>query len=59
MQQVTMMDIRKHVGKVLNRVIFEGPQEVTRHGEPVAVIVRYDEYRAMADVYQKATEVRK
>lgn len=40
-----LQEAKSHFSELVDRVLEEGPQTVTRHGEPVVVIVPYSEFR--------------
>ena len=42
-----IQEARARFSELINRTLKEGPQTVTRYGEPVAVIVAAEEYRRM------------
>lgn len=35
---------KAHLSEVVEKALTEGPQEITRHGKPVAVVVSMDEW---------------
>lgn len=43
-----LQDAKNQFSQVVELAQTEGPQTVTRHGEPVAVIVAADEFKKMA-----------
>lgn len=40
-----LQDAKNRLSEVINLAMTKGPQTVTRHGKPVAVIVSLEEYR--------------
>jgi prevent-host-death family protein len=48
MQTWPLQDAKNQFSRVVELAQSEGPQTVTRHGEPVAVIVAADEFREMS-----------
>lgn len=43
-----VQEAKQRFSELLRRAVADGPQIVTRHGEPVAVVVSADEYRRLA-----------
>lgn len=43
-----LQDAKNQFSQVVELALTDGPQTVTRHGEPVAVIVAADEFKRMA-----------
>ena len=42
-----IQEAKERFSELINRTLKDGPQTITRHGEPVAVIVAAEEYRRM------------
>jgi prevent-host-death family protein len=42
-----VQEAKARFSELINRTLKDGPQTVTRHGEPVAVIVAAEEYRRL------------
>jgi antitoxin Phd len=42
-----IQEAKARFSELINRTLKDGPQTVTRHGEPVAVIVAAEEYRRL------------
>lgn len=42
-----IQEAKARFSELVDRALKEGPQTVTRHGKPVAVVVPADEYRRM------------
>lgn len=40
-----VQEAKQRFSEVLRKTLDEGPQTVTRHGQPIAVIVDFSEYR--------------
>jgi len=51
-----LQDAKNQFSQVVELARTEGPQTVTRHGEPVAVIVSASEFRAMARPKESVVE---
>jgi len=51
-----LQDAKNQFSQVVELARTEGPQTVTRHGEPVAVIVSANEFRAMARPKESVVE---
>jgi prevent-host-death family protein len=43
-----LADAKAHLSEVVERAGRDGPQELTRHGKPAAVVVSIDEWRRLA-----------
>ncbi len=43
-----VQEAKQRFSELLRRAVSEGPQVVTRHGEPIAVVVSADEYRRLS-----------
>jgi len=42
-----LQEAKQRLSEVLRKTVTEGPQTVTRHGEPIAVIIDFAEYRRL------------
>lgn len=51
-----LQDAKNQFSQVVELALTEGPQTVTRHGEPVAVIVAADEFKKMARPKESVVE---
>jgi prevent-host-death family protein len=51
-----LQDAKNQFSQVVELAQTEGPQTVTRHGEPVAVIVSADEFKKMARPKENVVE---
>jgi prevent-host-death family protein len=40
-----LQDAKNHFSELVDRALSDGPQTVTRHGEPVVVVIPYSEFR--------------
>jgi antitoxin Phd len=47
MQTWAVQDAKNKLSRVVELATTEGPQTITRHGKPVAVIVAVDEFRKL------------
>jgi antitoxin Phd len=47
-------EAKNRFSEVVDRALREGPQEVTRHGEPVVVVVPIDQWRACQPGFKAA-----
>ncbi len=43
-----VQEAKQRFSELLRRAAAEGPQVVTRHGEPIAVVISADEYRRLS-----------
>jgi antitoxin Phd len=43
-----LQDAKNHFSELVDRALTDGPQTVTRHGEPVVVVVPYAAFRRRA-----------
>lgn len=51
-----LQDAKNQFSQLVELARTEGPQTVTRHGEPVAVILAADEFKAMARPKESVVE---
>jgi prevent-host-death family protein len=51
-----LQDAKNQFSELVESALADGPQTVTRHGEPVAVIVSADEYKRLARPRQTVLE---
>jgi antitoxin Phd len=42
-----IQEAKARFSEIIERTLREGPQTVTRHGKPVAVLIKVDEYRRL------------
>lgn len=47
MDKWKLQEARARLGEVIRRAADEGPQEITLHGRPAAVVLSSDEYRKL------------
>lgn len=40
-----LQDAKNHFSELVDQALTQGPQTVTRHGEPVVVVIPYEEFR--------------
>ncbi len=52
-----LQDAKNRFSEVVERALREGPQTVTRRGEPVVVVVGYGDYRKKARPKKSVVEV--
>ncbi|HEX4141407.1 MAG TPA: type II toxin-antitoxin system Phd/YefM family antitoxin [Candidatus Methylacidiphilales bacterium] len=43
-----LQEAKNHLSEVVQRAITEGPQTITRHGKPAAVVISAEQYRREA-----------
>jgi antitoxin Phd len=47
MTEWQLQEAKNKFSEVINRALTEGPQEITRRGQKVAVVLSYEDYSAM------------
>lgn len=53
-----LQQAKNHFSEVVEAALHEGPQEITRHGKPVAAVLSCDEYARLTGVDQRPSLAR-
>jgi prevent-host-death family protein len=48
-----LQEAKNKFSQIVNSAIYHGPQIITRHGEKVAIVLSYNDYRKMAGAQKK------
>lgn len=48
LKQWNLQDAKNHFNEVVEKAMKEGPQEVTKHGEPAVIILSFALYQALS-----------